>query len=81
MDLVTAIATYFLIWWITLFLVLPRGELTKPDAPKQGHDIGAPEVANIKQKFIINTILAFVIWSVAYILIWLFDFNLRDFLP
>ncbi len=81
MDLVTALATYFLIWWITLFLVLPRGGVEPLDKPEAGHEVGAPASPKIKQKFIWNSILAGIVWGIAYSLILLFDFNLRDALP
>ena len=45
MRLTSAIAIYFIVWWVTLFVVLPWGvrnphESGEPVA--EGHDPGAP---------------------------------------
>ena len=41
MGLITGIAVYFVIWWITLFMVLPFG-IERDGDIEEGNDPGAP---------------------------------------
>lgn len=77
MDIFTAIATYFLIWWVTLFMVLPIGAHT-PEKQDVGHDAGAPAIPNLKKKFIMNTFIALVLWCAGYGAVSIFDFNMME---
>ena len=61
MGLVTGVAIYFVIWWITLFMVLHFGVERNGNAP------GAPVQHRMLKKMAINTGLAFVLWSIIYI--------------
>ena len=67
MSVTTAIAIYFLIWWITLFAVLPWG--VRPQAQGQfvrGSDPGSPAVPELGKKLIWTTIVAGVIFAGCY---------------
>ena len=66
MGLVTGVAIYFVIWWITLFVVLPFG-VEQNQNVKQWNDPGAPTQHRMLKKMAINTGLAFVLWSIIYI--------------
>ena len=78
MGLITGIAVYFVIWWITLFMVLPFG-IERENNVKEGNDPGAPIKHRILFKFCINTVLALIIWLVIF-LIDVFDIiKIRDF--
>ncbi len=71
MDLVLAIAVYVFIWWITLFAVLPFGVRTQEEA---GEVVpGTPESAPAKQRmvrvFLINTVVATVVFAIVYVVI------------
>ncbi len=57
---------YLATWWITLFVVLPFG-VERDDYPQAGHDSGAPIKANIKKKFLINSVLAFFVALAIYL--------------
>lgn len=59
------IFTFFLVWWIAIFAVLPAGIQTQ-DTPEMGHDPGAPKSADIKRKFIRTTIIASCITLIIY---------------
>ena len=74
MDWITGIATYFLIWWVTIFMVLPLGHVA-PEKQQAGHDQGASDTPRLKQKFILNSVLALVIWCLGYLAVWAFDFR------
>ncbi len=54
MGWVTALALFFLVWWVVLFAVLPWG-VRPPDNPGLGHEPGAPEFPDLKKKFWITT--------------------------
>lgn len=64
-SLVTAIAVYFIIWWVVLFAVLPWGVRSQEEggtvAP--GTDPGAPMVAGVWRKLVWTTITATVIFA------------------
>ena len=67
MPLVTGIALYFVIWWISLFAVLPLGTKPVADADPQTGWRGVPEKPQLLRKALINTVLAAVIWGIIYI--------------
>jgi predicted secreted protein len=71
MPLPTAIATYFIIWWIVLFAVLPWGIRSQHEggAIAPGTDPGAPVIPRLTRKLIWTTIIAgivFAFWYVVY---------------
>ena len=63
----TALAIYFVIWWIVLFLTLPFGVRSQHEdgeaAP--GTDPGAPVAARMLRKLIWTTVISAVIFGVA----------------
>jgi len=67
----TAIAIYFLIWWLTLFAVLPWGVRSQQESGEvsPGTDPGAPAISRVLRKLIWTTIVATAIFGVAY---WLY---------
>lgn len=66
MSWVTGVAVYFVVWWISLFMVLPWGN--RPDeTPAPGNAPSAPKKPRIWWKFGATTILAAVIWGVIYL--------------
>ena len=66
MQLTTIIAIYFLIWWVTLFAVLPFGVRSQHEGEDytQGTDPGAPIIAGIGRKLIWTTLVATVIFGI-----------------
>ncbi len=70
MAVTTALAIYFVMWWIVLFAVLPFGvrsqEETGSVAP--GTDPGAPALANLKRKLVWTTIAASVVFGICYVI-------------
>ena len=68
MSFVSAIFIYFLIWWLTLFAVLPIGVERNTDEGK-GHDAGAPVVPDLKWKLILNTVISAVILAIIWVLV------------
>ena len=65
MSVTTAIAIYFLIWWITLFAVLPFGIRSQQESGEfaEGTDPGAPVAARVVMKLVWTTLVATVIFA------------------
>ena len=63
----TAIAIYFVIWWITLFLTLPFGVRSQHEdgGGTPGTDPGAPVASQMGRKLIWTTIISAVIFAIA----------------
>ena len=61
MNTTTIIAIYFLIWWITLFAVLPFGVRSQGESGEMapGTDPGAPIMHRLLAKFLWTTAIAF----------------------
>jgi predicted secreted protein len=69
MDWVTGIVLYILIWWIALFAVLPFGVRARAEADPHTGWRGTPEHPRLLRAAIATTIVAAVIWLVAFWLI------------
>ena len=64
----TGIVLYIIIWWTTIFAVLPWGLRHDPSGV-EGTQGGAPSNPNIKRKFWITTVVSAVIWIIVYVLV------------
>ena len=63
----TAIAIYFVLWWVVLFAVLPFGVRNAEEEGQEvepGNDPGAPTVPAIAQKLIWTTIVTTIVFAV-----------------
>jgi predicted secreted protein len=72
MRLTSAIAIYFVVWWITLFLVLPWGVRNPHETGRRvgdGHEPGAPVDPRLALKAVVTTLLASVIFAAIYAVI------------
>lgn len=70
MSLPSALAIYFIIWWLVLFLVLPfgiRNAHESGEAVEEGHEPGAPVNPRLVRKAIITTILATAVFVIFYL--------------
>ena len=68
MGIATAIAIYFLIWWIMLFAVLPWGVRAQGEEGAPGTDPGAPIVPRLRAKLLWTTIASGVVWAICAVL-------------
>jgi predicted secreted protein len=68
MPVTTAIATFFLIWWVVLFAVLPWGVRSQHEGGEvvPGTDPGAPTLPRLGRKLIWTTIVSAVIFAAFY---------------
>ena len=66
MSLTTALAIYFIVWWIVLFTVLPFGVQSQAESGEviPGSDPGAPAVPRLRAKIIWTTIVASVVFAI-----------------
>ncbi len=71
MSITTGIVTFIIVWWTSLFLVLPfgvKGQWEEGEV-KDGSEPGAPVKPYILRKFAITTGIAMVLWVIVYIII------------
>ena len=67
----TALAIYFVLWWVVLFLTLPFGVRSQHEGGEgvgetiPGTDPGAPVLARMGSKLIWTTIISAVIFAIA----------------
>lgn len=69
MQVSTVIAIYFLIWWVTLFVVLPFGIKSQHEDGgfAEGTDPGAPAMARVGVKLMWTTIVATAIFALLFL--------------
>ncbi len=67
MSLTLGFAVYVVIWWLTLFMILPWGiSRVNPDDLLPGKDPGAPAKPQLLEKFIITTGVSLVFFVIFY---------------
>ena len=69
MNFGSALAVYFIIWWVCLFAVLPfgvRNSHEAGEAVEEGNDPGAPVNPMLLRKAVHTTILATVLFGLIY---------------
>ncbi|HEY1747233.1 MAG TPA: DUF1467 family protein [Xanthobacteraceae bacterium] len=69
MPVTTAIAVFFLIWWIVLFAVLPWGVRSQHESDEivPGTDPGAPAIPYLFRKLVWTTGVSTLIFAVCYV--------------
>jgi predicted secreted protein len=69
MPVVTALAIFFLIWWVVLFAVLPWGVRSQHegDGVVPGTDPGAPITFRLGRKLLWTTFIAAAIYGLCYV--------------
>ena len=80
MSLISAVAIFFIIWWLVLFVVLPFGVRSQHEAGDVtlGTDHGAPERPRLGRKFAITTAIAAIVFAAVYIAFGIYMFSLED---
>jgi predicted secreted protein len=70
MPVTTAIAIFFLIWWIVLFAVLPWGVRSQQEDAEvaPGTDPGAPAIPNLRRKLVWTTLVSVVVFAACYVI-------------
>lgn len=67
MGWLTAVVVYILVWWVTLFAILPLW-VTPTEPGELGHDAGAPRHPFLARKLMLTSAVAAVIWLGIFIL-------------
>ena len=70
MSVTTAVAIYFIIWWVVLFAVLPFGVRSQHEsgAVAPGTDPGAPAVPQLLRKLVWTTIVASIVFAICFLI-------------
>ncbi len=68
MGWLTAIVVYILVWWVTLFAILPLW-VTPSEPGELGHAAGAPRQSFMGRKLALTSAVAAVIWLAIFILV------------
>jgi predicted secreted protein len=70
----TWFAVYYIVWWVTLFAVLPFGIRSQHETGEvvSGTEAGAPVTPAIMRKFIITTFASLVVFAVLMLVLYLF---------
>ena len=77
MTWLTGVMVYIVIWWMVLLTVLPWG-VKVPDNPEPGHATSAPQNPMMWRKALITTLIAAVLWGLAF---WLIESDLLTLRP
>jgi predicted secreted protein len=66
MAITTALAIYFIVWWVVLFAVLPWGVRSQDESGEvtPGTDPGAPAVHTVWIKLLWTTVIASVVFGI-----------------
>jgi predicted secreted protein len=70
MSVTTAIAIYFIIWWVMLFAVLPWGVRSQQEAGEvvPGTDPGAPAIPRLLDKLLWTTLVSGAVFALLYVI-------------
>ena len=68
MNWFTGVVVYILVWWVTLFAILPLW-VTPSEPTDLGHDAGAPQRPFMGRKLALTSAVAAVIWLGIYIVV------------
>ncbi len=70
MKIQSAIAIYFIMWWLILFTILPLGVRNAAEegvAVEEGNEPGAPIAHGLKWKAGLTTVVTSIVFAVFYI--------------
>ena len=69
MQIGSAVALYFVIWWLTLFAVLPFGVRSQHETGEvvAGSDPGAPTMVRMLRVVVLNSLVALVVLTLFWI--------------
>ena len=69
MGLTSGIVVYVILWWLVFFMSLPIGVRPPHEVGEQageGHEPGAPVKTHLPLKVLATTLIAGVLWGVAW---------------
>ncbi len=79
MNWFIAVAGYVVIWWTVIFAILPIG-VKRSDDVEKGNDVGAPANPQLGRKVVITSVVAALVWLLAYAVVnsGFFDFRIAS---
>ncbi len=82
MSIIGSIVVFIILWWLILFMILPREISSQKDNGiiVKGTDPGAPSNANIIKKLILTTIITSLLFAIIYFLTYFDILNIRKIL-
>lgn len=69
MHWVSGLVLYIMVWWVTLFAVLPVGTEPRAEADTTSGWRGAPRQPRLVMKLVLTTVVAAVVWGLVYLII------------
>jgi predicted secreted protein len=68
-SIATAVAVYFILWWVVLFAVLPWGVRSQQESGEivPGSDPGAPSIPRLAAKLAWTTAVTTVVFALWYV--------------
>ncbi|ETR75314.1 hypothetical protein X566_21570 [Afipia sp. P52-10] len=68
MTISSALAIYFVVWWVVLFAVLPFGIRSQAEegGAVEGTDPGAPIVAGMRAKLLWTTLISAILFAAGW---------------
>ena len=81
MGWISGVAIYFIIWWTSLFIVLPFGQRSQEDDAEvvPGTTRSAPSAARMGRKVIQTTIVATLVFATFYVITQVYGLGPDDF--
>ena len=82
MSLTGSFVVFVILWWLILFMILPRDINSQKDNDfvVKGADPGAPSNPNIIKKLIITTAITSILFAIIYFLNYFDILNIRRIL-
>lgn len=76
MSVTTALASYFIVWWLVLFAVLPWGVRSQAEDGEviHGSDPGAPAIPHLRAKLLWTTLVSaglFALGALVFVKRWI----------
>ena len=82
MSLTGSIVVFVILWWLILFMILPRNISSQKDKGYiiEGTDPGAPANPNIGKKLLLTTTITTILFAIVYVLNYFDILNIRRIL-
>jgi predicted secreted protein len=82
-SVLSALAIFFIIWWLCLFVVLPFGVKSQHEGREivPGSDPGAPQQPLLLRRALATTLLAAIVFAGVYLYFGVYERGLEDLLP
>ena len=82
MSITGSVVVFIILWWLVLFIILPRNINSQNETGNiiEGTDPGAPTNPNIVKKLVITTFITSVLFAIIFFLTYFNILNIREIL-